>query len=250
MKKKIISLTLATLMVVATLVGCGSKEKPVTPNTNTEVTTETPTPDTTTPEVDVPETEVGTTTPEDVFSTSYALDFPSGMTGFTDKFVFASDETWSLNDTHYVDAEGNEMNFEWEGPTTLGENAVVSSGHPTLVLGETSGKYVLCAWTYGYVDEAKFKADLEFTKETWTSFASVDIPYVENGYYNIETTDTTIEVTFEVANDTKKGYDYYIVDLNEETCYQFTYLEDKTIYDDTRAMKVVESIKYWDYEAN
>ena len=245
MKKRILSLTLAAMMIAATLVGCGSKEEPVTPNTNTEVTTETPTPDTTTPEVDVPETEVGTTTPEDVFSTSYALDFPSGMTGFTDKFVFASDETWSLNDTHYVDANGNEMNFEWEGPTVLGEMATVTDN----ALALTGGNYMLFAWTYGYAD-GDFELCSNIDKDTWTTYTLADVPYVENGYYNRNLSDNTLVVIYEVGNNEYKGFASCITDLNDEICYQFTYLEKIDNYNEERAMNVIESIKYWDYEAN
>ena len=56
--------------------------------------------------------------------------------------------------------------------------------------------------------------DLTFEQEKWTSFAPDDVPYVENGYYDIQTTDTTIKVTFAVGNDTVRGYNYFLVDLD------------------------------------
>ena len=246
MKKRIISLTLAAMMLAVTLIGCGnSTNENVTPETNTEVTTETPTPDTTTPEVDVPETEVGDNDVdvETFFSTSYALDFPEGMTGFTDKYVFSSDETWSLNNTHYVDNSGNTMNFEWEGPTELGEKATTTDS--TLAL--LGGDYALFAWTYGYAD-GDFELCANMDKETWTSFTLLDIPYVENGYYNVDISDNTILTIFEVEGLEYKGYASCITDSNNKICYQFTYVEKIDSYNEERAMKVIESIKFWNYE--
>ena len=61
MKKRILTLTLAAMMIVATLIGCGNdttKEN----TTNNEVVTETPSPETNVPETDAPTTE--TPTPE------------------------------------------------------------------------------------------------------------------------------------------------------------------------------------------
>ena len=39
----------------------------------------------------------------------------------------------------------------------------------------------------------------------------------------------------------------YVVDLNRGTCYQFTYLENNEVYDNSRAMFVINSIDFWDY---
>lgn len=267
MKRRFYALMLVVAMLAMTLVGCGSDTSDTTNTTNdatvnTEVEesgddvvvepTEEPI---VTPEVDEPVVETEPTLDGDVngesetinYEYAYDFTFPDGMTGFTKKYLNETVPEWSLNETHYVDTNGNEMNFEWEGFATLGENAGVSTGHPTLILVDANGNYTLRAWTYGAVDDVEFAMDLECSKETWTSFASVDIPYVENGYYDIQTTDTTIEVIFEVANDTQKGYDYYVDDLNRGTCYQFTYLENNEVYDNSRAMFVINSIDFWDY---
>lgn len=255
MKRRFYALMLVVAMLAMTLVGCGSDTTDTTNTTNdTEVNTEVeeevvePTEEpTTTPEVEeevVEPTEepevVESETPE--FSYELTLAFPDGMEGFTRKFLNEDIEEWSVNKTHYVAKDGTEMNFTWEGPASLGEMA--SAGEKTLSLYGVD--YELQAWTYGLVDETRFAEDLEYSKETWTSFAYSETPYVENGYYDIQTTDTTIEVIFEVANDTQKGYNYYIVDINRETCYQFAYLESIEIYDDTRAMNVINSIDFWD----
>ena len=259
MKKKFIAMLTITTMTLSLLVGCGQS---ATPNTNEDTSTvqNTEVKESGDDVVVATEEPIVAEVVEDVvaevveeesvtinYEYAYDLKFPNGMTGFTKKYLNETVPEWSLNETHYVDTNGNEMNFEWEGFATLGESAGVSTGHPTLILIDADGNYTLRAWTYGTVDEVKFAMDLEYSKETWTSFASVDIPYVENGYYDIQTTDTTIEVVFEVANDTQKGYDYYVVDLNRGTCYQFTYLENNEVYDNSRAMFVINSIDFWDY---
>ena len=257
MKKKIYALMLVVAMVAMTLVGCGSDTTDTT-NTTNDVNTETEEsgedvvvePEVEVPETEVPEvesTEEPTTEEDEFYSDSYQWAFTEslGVEGFTDKFVLASDETMSFNCTHYVAKDGTEMNFSWVGPTALGEKA--GAGDKTLFLYGNDSAYELQAWTYGLVDETRFAEDLEYSKETWTSFALTETPYVENGYYDIQTTDTIIKVVFEVANETQKGYNYYVVDLNRETCYQFAYLENIEIFDDVRAMNVINSIDFWTY---
>ena len=181
---------------------------------------------------------------DEKYSDSYSWTFPEGMDGFTDKYVFNGNESWSLNFTHYVNNDGKEMNFLWEGPTALGERAT-SNGKALFLFGENNN-YHLCVWNGNY-GEGDYENCINLSKETWTSFAPVDIPYVENGYYDVEVTDTTIEVTFKVLGIGYEGYNYYVLDTINEIGYQFAYLENIEIYDDTRAMNVINSISYWDY---
>ena len=254
MKKRIISLTLAVMMIAATLIGCGNDttkdETNVTPNT--EVTTETPTPETDVPEVDVPETEVGDSEVdvENFFKDAYSLEFPTGMTGFTDKYVFSSDETWSLNDTHYVDVDGNIMDFEWEGPTELGEKATFVSTN--LFLFSPNKDHMLIAYTTGALSPETYDETITYGKDVITSFANNELKYVPEGYYNANIGDTYTTYTFaikgDVNSDTYVGYAHYILDRNSGICYQFMYSEKETTYDETRALKLVNSIKIWTYE--
>jgi len=229
MKKRITSLMLVVAMVAMTLVGCGSDTTDTTNTTNNDTNVETTDTTNTTnepnietnTEVDEPVEDVATDVPteepietpsvdeptedvvvedgeDDPFIDDYTLVFPEGMTGETTKFVFANDETWSLNYTHYVNSDGNEMNFTWEGPVALGEQATLNG--KTLVLLSRDRNYQLRAWFGGVIDNEKFSKDLSFTQETWISFADPSIPYTENGYYDIQTTDTTIEtITFHMC---------------------------------------------------
>ena len=262
MKRRFYALMLVVAMLAMTLVGCGSDTTDTTnttnePNieTNTEVdepvedvVTDVPTEEPIeTPSVDEPTEDVVVEDGEDYpFSYESTWVFPEGMTGETTKFVFANDETWSLNYTHYVNNDGNEMNFLWEGPVALGKQATLNG--KTLFLWGENNNYELSAWTSGYTSE-DYAQCIDLPKETWISYADDVVPYEENGYYNVEITDTTIEVTFKVLGNGYEGYNYYIIDTTNEICYQFAYLENIEIYDDTRAMNVINSISYWsEYE--
>lgn len=251
---------LVVAMLAMTLVGCGSDTTDTTNTTNDatvnteleesgdDVVTEMPTEEpTTTPEVEEPTIEP---TPEEVvdgendtpmyaYSTTFV--FPDDMEGFTRKYLNEDYSDWSVNETHYVDTNGNEMNFEWEGPASLGES--VGAGEKVLTLIGVNCE--LRAWTYGYVD-GDYESCLEMDKETWTGFAPDDVPYVVDGYYNVETTEDVIKVVFAVENDNYKGYNCYITDSTNAICYQFAYHEDIETYDDARAMNVINSIAYWE----
>ena len=284
MKKKIYTLMLVVAMLAMALVGCGSDTNgntdvesatntTDTTNTTNDVTVNTeveesgedvvvePTKEpivepTTEPEVEEPvvepttEPEVETTVEneeDDFYSDSYQWTFPSDMDGFTDKFVYASDETMSFNCTHYVDPNGNEMNFSWVGPTELGENAGFGSNGTTLILKNSSGEYALRAFTTGELSPETYDEIKSYDKETIISFAAKDSPYITDGYYDSNIGDTYMSFTFAVASDTQKGYNHYIMDREKGLCYQFVYLENNDIYDDTRTMNVINSLDFWTY---
>jgi len=58
-----------------------------------------------------------------MYAYSSTFVFPDDMEGFTRKCLNEDYPEWSVNETHYVDINGNEMNFSWEGPSSLGERA-------------------------------------------------------------------------------------------------------------------------------
>lgn len=264
MKRRFYALMLVVAMLAMTLVGCGSDTSNTTNTTNdvtvnTEVeesgddviveSTEDPV---ATPEVDEPVVEAepapdGNDNGENVtINYKYAYDFifPEGMNGFTKKYLNEDYPEWSLNKTHYVDINGNEMNFEWAGPAMLGENA--GTGGKTLFLRSNGDDFELRAWNSGYSD-GDYERCVNLPKETLISFAGKNIPYEENGYYNVEITDNSIIVTFKVSGNGYEGYNYYVLDGNNKVNYQFAYFEKSEIYDDARAMSVINSIKYWNY---
>lgn len=272
MRKKLITMLTITTMTLSLLVGCGQQ---ATPNTNEDTSTEqntevevvepTATPEveptmepvvepTTEPEVEDPVVEP-TEEPtiengeDEFYSDSYQWAFPEGLDGFTDKFVIASDETMSFNCTHYVDINGNEMNFSWVGPTALGEKA--STYKNTLTLYDSAGEYALRAFTTGELSPETYDELKSYVKETIISFAAPETPYIPDGYYNANIGDNYMSYTYAIAGDISgnayKGYEHYICDRENGLCYQFSYLENVNIYDDTRAMNVIDSIDFWDY---
>ncbi len=266
MKKKIYALMLVVAMLAMTLVGCGSDTTDTT-NTTNDVTINTeveesgedvvvePTEEpivepTTEPEVEesvvepTTEPEVETTVEneeDDFYSDSYQWTFPSGMDGFTDKFVYASDETMSFNCTHYVDPNGNEMNFSWVGPTSLGEKAGLGSNGTTIILKNSAGE----------LSPEDYEETINYSKETIVSFAGSDVAYIEDGYYIATIEDNYLSYIFAIKgidnNKNNQGYCHLFMDFENNACYQFVYLEDINIYDDERALSVVNSLKYWKY---
>ena len=79
----------------------------------------------------------------------------------------------------------------------------------------------------------------------FSPYHSINVSYVEDGYYNIDTTDTAIRVTWEVEGNGYKGYALCLVDSDKAICYQFTYIEKVENFDAERAMNVINSIEYW-----
>lgn len=185
---------------------------------------------------------------EETFIESYSWTFSEGMDGWTDKWIYADDLEWSYNQTHYVDVNGNTMNFKWEGPTGLGARAGLSPNGTTLILKNSSGEYALRAFTTGELSPETYDEIKSYDKETIISFAAKDSPYITDGYYDSNIGDTYMSFTFAVASDTQKGYNHYIMDREKGLCYQFVYLENNDIYDDTRAMIVINSLDFWNYE--
>lgn len=257
-----------TTMTLSLLVGCGQQ---ATPNTNEDTSTEQnteveesgddvvvePTEEpTATPEVEEPVVEpteepevVEPETPE--FAPAFTWTFPDGMDGFTQKFLNEDYPEWSVNHTHYVAPNGNEMNFRWEGPAELGSHAGLGNNGKTLYLENSSGEYALRAFTTGELSPEDYEETINYSKETIISFASTDVSYIEDGYYNAIIEDNYLSYTFAVEgvgdNANCQGYCHFILDFENGACYQFTYLEDISIYNDQRALSVVNSLEYWNY---
>lgn len=255
MKKKLV-VVLAATMLATTLFGCGKDTSETTTNETTDVSDTESVEDTNASTsndsgtlgdaLGIEGTESTETTSTNVtwagnkYIDSYGWKFPNneyGTTGYTNKYVI--DENTSDCLTHVESPEGT-MDFVWSGPVELGENAGPTNNGVGLYT--SNDNYELHAWYGGEIDDEKFDKDLTFDQATWVSFNP--IPYIENGYYNISTNDTLIEVFFEVSDDEYKGYAYYIVDKEIGVCYQFCYVEKKSIYDDARAKRVIDSIDF------
>lgn len=267
MKNKFIAMLTITTMTLSLLVGCG---QPATPNTNEDTSTEQntevdesgddvvvePTEEpieepTTEPEVEEPVVEPTEEPETPQYAYSHTWVFPDGLEGFTRKFLNEDYPEWSVNHTHYVAPNGNEMNFRWEGPAELGSNAGLGNNGKTLNLGNSSGEYALRAFTTGELSPEDYEETINYSKETIVSFASSDVAYIEDGYYVATIEDNYLSYIFAIKgidnNENHQGYCHFFMDFENNACYQFTYLEDISIYDDERALSVVNSLEYWDY---
>lgn len=265
MKKKIYALMLVVAMLAMTLVACGSDTNDTT-NTTNDVTVNTeveesgddvvvePTEEpTVTPEVEEPVVEP---TPEEVvdgendtpmyaYSTTFV--FPDDMEGFTRKYLNEDYPDWSVNETHYIDTNGNEMNFEWEGSAALGESAGVNSN--TLNLKEKSNTYEIRAWHGGSMNMEDIEPALAADSTVWTNTTSSFCSLPENGYYNVERVENTLIVTYELIdnNSGQIGYARFLANADIGETYCFMYLETPETFDDTRAMNVINSFDFWEY---
>ena len=149
--------------------------------------------------------------------------------------------------THFENADGKVMDFSYSSPMELGMRYQIAG--KTLMLTDPEAKYVLEAWTYGYHDN-EFEEDLERTKMEWVSFISGADEYSDGDYYDRTVTDTTISIVFKISSEYDdgseyEGYAYFIVDSVEKKCYQFEYKEKTDIYDDARALEVIDSIQFY-----
>lgn len=255
MKKKLV-VVLAATMLATTLFGCGKDASATTTNETTDSSSTESVEDTNASTssdsgtlgdaLGIENTESTETTTTNVswagneYIDSYGWKFPSneyGTTGYTNKYVI--DENTSDCITHVETSYGT-MDFVWSGPVDLGENASPSSNGVWLYDSNTSYKFD--AWSYGNINDEEFDEMLTLDKSTLISYNL--IPYVENGYFNISTSDTLFEVIFEISDNEYKGYAYYIADKELGTCYQFNYVEKISSYDDTRAKSVIDSIDF------
>lgn len=242
MKKRILSILLLATMVATMFVGCGdTNNKETTSNNNSEVIKET--------EDDESNLALDTSeTPETITTHKVTLTFPEGMDGYTTKYVPVDDETWSYNETHYVATNGSVMNFKWNGPTELGEKAYTGTDDLTLIMKNNTDEYALRAWFGGELTLEELEDCLEYSKEFWTSLSGPDTSFPEDGYYNVERKDNIVYVTHSVTTNNATGYARYLCNGEEGSYYMFVYLEENSIYDSERALKVINSLGYWDIE--
>ena len=249
MKRKIIMGLIATLTITTLLVGCGNKNdatnsEQTNTNTNTENESENDEISGSVGDV-VGDTETGSEdNKEEVEVLIKLYEFPAGSSakGYTKKVIEDENKNWSENETYVALANGEVMTFTWEGPMYVG--ARVYSGDNTVFLENTTETLKLIAYSNGW-HENLFENVKNSTKENIVS-GNTTYKYVENGYYEDETTDSTIRITFAIDSPEKKakGYACYIVDNNKKIVYQFNYVESYDEYNDARALDVVDSITF------
>jgi hypothetical protein len=262
-KKRFLALLIAAVFVSMSLTACGNKaaetngdaESTETSEESEEETKETKEADKETKKAaeetkasSVEEETTKATLDEDipVVSDIYTLEFPEAIvgSGYTTKCVLADDESMSINYTHYEDSASNlTIDFSWNGPTTLGDVATTVNGtHTELFLYDKNNvndySYSLHYWYGGEItnEEDYIK---NFSKDVILGASPEN---ASNDYYDIYEDETMWRVIYSVYGDNYKGYACFIDDYKVNTCYEFVYVEKNSVYDDARALALVESI--------
>lgn len=247
MKKIWKALVTAALLAALSLslVACGGNEtNDETKPSNSEVNIETSNSETNSEGDDTANTEgnAGADTDENVdkWVYSHTWKLPEGMVGSTEKYTNATQPEWSQNRTHFVGEEnGFIMDFKWEGPLALGECAAKSTDGNTLWLETRNDDYRLAAWVDGLDDEADWAKNAD--KETIIGWVN-SVEYIDNDFYEEKETEEGYKVIFKVSNEEYTGYVCFIDDYERLQAHQFIYLEKTEIFDNDRALKVVNSI--------
>jgi hypothetical protein len=264
-KRRFLALLIAAVFVSMSLIACGNKaaetngdaESTETSEESEEETKETKEADKETKKAaeetkasSVEEETTKSALEEDipVVSDIYTLEFPEAVvgSGYTKKCVLADDESMSINYTHYEDSKYSKtVDFSWKGPTTLGDVAITGDGNNQNELylfdKDNVDDYVYCLH---YWNGGKLENEEDYMKNISKDvILGVATAYkTSDDYYDVYEDETMWRVIFSVYGDDDKGYACYIDDYKVNTCYQFIYSEKNSVYDDARALALVESI--------
>lgn len=256
MRKKILYLLLTSTLIATSLAGCDDTTDIEQNRTTGEITTSTN--NTTTSNSSGNSSEESTTIntsentePESILKPSGAIayHFTSDVigSGFTEQLISTEDANWSYNKTHYINPDGDTMNFSWEGPEKMGELVYSTTSGTALIIKDSDGNYALRAITTGEAPKDTFDATKSWSKEQIVACVHKDVKYIADGYYSSNISDNVLEYTFaiqaEVDKKQHKGYAYFIMVRDTGLCYQFYYLENSDVYDDERALKVIDSLE-------
>ncbi len=167
-------------------------------------------------------------------------------TGFSEQKISDDDKNWSYNKTHYINPDEDVMNFSWEGPTGIGEVSYSTTSGTALIMKNHNGDYALRAFTTGQTPTDTFDATKSWDKSKIITCVHKDVSYIKDGFYNSEISDNTLKYTFAIESTIDdvqhRGYAYFIMTRDTGICYQFYYLENLNVYDDSRAIKVINSL--------
>lgn len=160
--------------------------------------------------------------------------------GYTKNTTDKDDKNWQHNVSHIEFATGSVMDFYWEGPITLGNQYGSTDKMFVYKDPELTWRYELRACVSDYYDGIINDAS-SMTKEQWLAKSGVSN---STGYFQAAGDEDTFEVILAVENEEAQGYCYYLIDVKHEIFYQFSYVENINVYDDNRAKRVINSIKY------
>lgn len=179
--------------------------------------------------------------------------FPDGMNGYTEKHPLIADSNMSTNITHFVDSNGNIIDFHWRGPSTVGLYATENNN--VLELSDQDGNYYLRVslvndfkdFCYTNIDEdgnITYSADDTCSKYLYENEEFIKGSTID---YNISRGNRGLAIAFPISRDDGyKGYAYMCEGNStgdgKEHVYVFTYVEKEEVYDDARALEVINYI--------
>ena len=252
MKRKIITLFLATAVAASAVTGCGN-EAAEEVKTTAEESTEIEITEAETAEVAESTEESAEDKPSDdgLYSKMetgiYKFDDSTAKI-YSDQYTLKEDETKAVFTNCAVSENGYAGSFSFTGPKELGKCVFLSDDHSQFTFSNSNTNSTMNLWV-GLSPSTQEEVDemIAMDKETITGFANPACPYSENGYYSRESTDDYLTWKYAVENDNEKGYEFYKLRLSDGACYQFEYTESKTIYDENRVNDLLNSIRIENY---
>ena len=171
---------------------------------------------------------------------SHNMPFPEnseGATGYIMQFEISDEKADCMTHAECMEAT---LDFVWSGHPLIGNG--MGFGNKQILLTDIKHYRKLEVWYLAAVTDTTFGKYKEYNKEKWVAMVSkTPYQYVENGYYDIFSNDTSVRVTFEVANDDFKGYVCCIVDKKKGAYYMARYIENNQIYKEDVAKNVIDS---------
>ncbi len=175
----------------------------------------------------------------------------------TNHYFIPAAEEMGVYVTTYTSSEGREMSFCWEGPVELMSVAAENNG--SLYYEDTNNSYRLRAYALpespsmlDYVTSEgvypfNYQDNNEKIVSEWLSYLDETECYVQGSSFDAAKRRYGNEVVFPITGENGyKGYAHYIFEGNMDRFYVFTYMEHESVYDDERALHIINSIQIHD----
>lgn len=175
----------------------------------------------------------------------------------TSHYFISTTEEMGVYETTYTSSEGREMSFCWEGPVELMSVAAENNG--SLYYEDTNNSYQLRAYALSEspamldyrTSEGIYVFNYEDNNEKivseWLSYLDETENYVPGSSFDVAKRYYGNEIVFPITGEGGyKGYAHYIFVGDTDRFYVFTYMEHESVYDEERALRVINSIQMHD----
>lgn len=190
-----------------------------------------------------------TTWAEHKFSDSYYWYTTDEETNtFVCNAVFATGEDSRDYITH-IDSDYYNMDVVWSGSAEFEDNFAIDDIEDLVLFwipGDNPDEIERAFALYFVADISGGTAtdyeNTDITVQEWALMFPGPLTYVEGGYSDLKTTDSSAIGILEGEDEEYKGYTCYIMDEESGIIGKYCYLEKKDIYDDSRARSAIESV--------